>query len=86
MRTDTAQPIRLKDYSQPDWWVDTVHLDVAVQDERLARRALALTTAVHQVDALPEGGVESAVTVTGGILVALAHAANLRLRHGCGAP
>ncbi|KQN30601.1 hypothetical protein ASF00_07785 [Sphingomonas sp. Leaf34] len=36
--------------------------------------------------ALPEGDVESAVTVTGGILVALAHAANLRLRHGCGAP
>ena len=36
--------------------------------------------------ALSEGGVERAVTVTGGILVALAHAANLRLRHGCGAP
>ncbi len=35
--------------------------------------------------ALTEGGVERAVTVTGGILVALAHAANLRLRHSCGA-
>ena len=33
--------------------------------------------------ALSEGGVERAVTVTGGILVALAHAANLRLRHDC---
>ncbi len=34
--------------------------------------------------ALPEGGVEITVTVTGGILVALAHTANLRLRHSCG--
>jgi len=33
--------------------------------------------------ALSEGGVERAVTVTGCILVALAHAANLRLRHDC---
>lgn len=31
---------------------------------------------------LSEGGVERAVTVTNGILVVLAHAANLRLRHG----
>ena len=28
MRTDTAQPIRLKDYRPPDWLVDTVLLDV----------------------------------------------------------
>ena len=36
--------------------------------------------------ALREGGVEIAVTVTGGILVALAHVTNLRLRHSCGGP
>lgn len=35
---------------------------------------------------LREGGVEIAVTVTGGILVALAHVTNLRLRHSCGDP
>lgn len=33
--------------------------------------------------ALPEGGAEIAVTVTGGILVAIAHIGNLRLRHSC---
>jgi len=31
-----------------------------------------------------EGPVEIAVTVTGSILVAIAHTANLRLRHSCG--
>jgi len=30
MRTDIAQPIRLKDYRPPDWLVETVHLDVAL--------------------------------------------------------
>jgi aminopeptidase N len=30
MRTDTAQPVRLKDYRPPDWLVDTVSLDVAL--------------------------------------------------------
>jgi aminopeptidase N len=30
MRTDTGQPIRLKDYRPPDWLVDTVDLDVAL--------------------------------------------------------
>src|SRR5690348_10057051 len=28
MRTDTAEPIRLKDYRPPEWLVDTVSLDV----------------------------------------------------------
>ena len=28
MRTDIAQPIRLKDYRPPDWLVDTVSLDI----------------------------------------------------------
>ncbi len=30
MRTDIAQPIRLKDYRPPDWLVDTVSLDVSL--------------------------------------------------------
>ena len=30
MRTDTAQPIRLKDYRPPDWLVETVALDVSL--------------------------------------------------------
>ncbi|MEG3082996.1 MerC domain-containing protein [Sphingomonas sp. PB2P12] len=33
--------------------------------------------------AIPEGDVEIGVTVAGGILVAIAHIANLRLRHSC---
>jgi aminopeptidase N len=28
MRTDIAQPVRLADYRAPDFWIDTVHLDV----------------------------------------------------------
>ncbi|MDO9413993.1 MAG: aminopeptidase N [Pseudolabrys sp.] len=39
MRTDIAQPIRLKDYRQPDWWVDTVHLDVALHPTQTKVRA-----------------------------------------------
>ena len=39
MRTDIAQPIRLKDYRQPDWWVDTVHLDVALHPTAARVRA-----------------------------------------------
>jgi aminopeptidase N len=30
MRTDIAQPIRLKDYRPPDWLVETVSLDVSL--------------------------------------------------------
>ena len=30
MRTDIAQPIRLKDYHSPDWLVETVALDVSL--------------------------------------------------------
>ncbi|WP_176500498.1 MerC domain-containing protein [Sphingomonas sp. HMP9] len=34
---------------------------------------------------VPEGSVETAVTVAGGTLVAMAHIGNLRLRHTCSA-
>jgi aminopeptidase N len=39
MRTDIAQPIRLKDYSPPDWLVDTVHLDVSLHPTQTKVRA-----------------------------------------------
>jgi hypothetical protein len=35
-----------------------VEVDLAVEQERLASRALALLAAVHEHQALPEGGVE----------------------------
>jgi aminopeptidase N len=43
MRTDTAQPIRLKDYRPPDWLVDTVSLEVSLHPtEARVRATLAL--------------------------------------------
>ncbi|MEI8274915.1 MAG: aminopeptidase N [Hyphomicrobiales bacterium] len=52
MRTDIAQPIRLKDYRQPDWWVDTVHLDVALHPAAAKVRAtLALRPNPHSAAA-----------------------------------
>ena len=39
MRTDTAQPIRLKDYRPPDWLVETVHLDVSLHPSQSRVRA-----------------------------------------------
>ncbi|HVV62268.1 MAG TPA: aminopeptidase N [Pseudolabrys sp.] len=43
MRTDVAQPIRLKDYRPPDWLVETVALDVALHPtETRVKTTLAL--------------------------------------------
>ncbi|HZT26054.1 MAG TPA: aminopeptidase N [Pseudolabrys sp.] len=39
MRTDIAQPIRLKDYRPPDWLVDTVFLDVSLHPTQTRVRA-----------------------------------------------
>ncbi len=39
MRTDTAQPIRLKDYRPPDWLVETVALDVSLHPTATKVRA-----------------------------------------------
>jgi aminopeptidase N len=39
MRTDTAQPIRLKDYRPPDWLVETVSLDVSLHPNATKVRA-----------------------------------------------
>ncbi|HEU4662179.1 MAG TPA: aminopeptidase N [Pseudolabrys sp.] len=39
MRTDTAQPIRLKDYRAPDWLIETVSLDVLLHPTQTTVRA-----------------------------------------------
>jgi len=39
MRTDTAQPIRLKDYHPPDWLVETISLDFSLHPTRTKVRA-----------------------------------------------
>jgi aminopeptidase N len=39
MRTDIAQPIRLKDYRPPDWLVETLSLDVALHPTQTKVRA-----------------------------------------------
>jgi len=39
MRTDVAQPIRLKDYRPPDWLVETVALDVSLHPTQATVRA-----------------------------------------------
>ena len=39
MRTDTAQPIRLKDYRPPDWLVETVSLDFSLHPSATKVRA-----------------------------------------------
>ena len=48
MRTDTAQPIRLKDYREPDWLVETVALDFSLHPSKTKVRArLALKPNPH---------------------------------------
>jgi aminopeptidase N len=39
MRTEQARPVRLKDYRPPDWLVETVHLDVALDPTATRVRA-----------------------------------------------
>jgi aminopeptidase N len=39
MRTEEARPVRLKDYRPPDWLVDAVHLDVALDPAATQVRA-----------------------------------------------
>ena len=39
MRTETAQPIRLQDYRAPDWLIERVELDVALDPARTRVRA-----------------------------------------------
>jgi len=40
MRTDTAQPVRLKDYRPPDWLVETVALDISLHPTQTKVRSI----------------------------------------------
>ena len=53
MRTDIAQPIRLADYRQPDWLVDTVHLDFSLQPNATRVRATLALRPSPKVAAAP---------------------------------
>jgi aminopeptidase N len=53
MRTDIAQPIRLKDYRQPDWLVETVSLDVSLHPTATKVRARLALKPNPQVPAAP---------------------------------
>jgi aminopeptidase N len=53
MRTDIAQPIRLADYRQPDWLVDTVHLDVSLHPSATRVRATLALRPNPRVPAAP---------------------------------
>src|SRR3954470_7530190 len=39
MRTEQPPPVRLQDYRPPDWLVETVHLDVALDPKQTRVRA-----------------------------------------------
>ena len=53
MRTDTAQPIRLKDYRPPDWLVETITLDVSLHPTQTKVRATLALKPNNQVPAAP---------------------------------
>src|SRR5476651_1683511 len=53
MRTDTAQPIRLKDYRPPDWLMETVALDFSLHPTQTKVRATLALKPNSQVPAAP---------------------------------
>jgi aminopeptidase N len=53
MRTETAQPVRLKDYRPPDWLVETVSLDVALHPTATKVRAIIALRPNPQTTAAP---------------------------------
>jgi aminopeptidase N len=53
MRTDIAQPIRLKDYRSPDWLVETVQLDVSLHPTQTRVRATLALKPNSEVPAAP---------------------------------
>jgi len=53
MRTDIAQPIRLKDYRPPDWLVETVALDVTLHPTQSKVRATLALKPNPQAAAAP---------------------------------
>jgi aminopeptidase N len=53
MRTDVAQPIRLKNYRPPDWLVETVSLDVSLHPTQTKARATLKLKPNPQASAAP---------------------------------
>jgi aminopeptidase N len=53
MRTDTAHPIRLKDYRPPDWLVETVSLDVSLHPTAAKVRATITLKPNPETNAAP---------------------------------
>ncbi|HET7847861.1 MAG TPA: aminopeptidase N [Pseudolabrys sp.] len=53
MRTDTAPPIRLKDYRAPDWLIETVSLDVSLHPTQTTVRAALMLRPNPQSAAAP---------------------------------
>ncbi|HET7598621.1 MAG TPA: M1 family aminopeptidase, partial [Burkholderiales bacterium] len=53
MRTDVAQPVRLKDYRPPDWLVETVSLDVSLHPAQTSVRATLRLKPNPQAPAAP---------------------------------
>ncbi len=53
MRTDTAQPIRLKDYRPPDWLVETVSLNFSLHPTQTKVRATLALKPNSKVPAAP---------------------------------
>ena len=53
MRTDTAHPIRLKDYRPPDWLVETVSLDISLHPTAAKVRATIALKPNPETNAAP---------------------------------
>src|SRR5208282_2215468 len=80
MRTDTAQPIRLKDYRPPDWLVETVSLDVYLHPTHTKVRATLALKPNPAATAAPlvldgDGLTLSALKLDGTVLPAESYAA-----------
>ncbi|HTT46705.1 MAG TPA: aminopeptidase N [Pseudolabrys sp.] len=65
MRTDTAQPIRLKDYRPPDWLVETVSLDFSLHPMQTKVRATLALKPNPEAAAAPLVLDGDGITLTG---------------------
>jgi len=80
MHTDTAQPIRLKDYRPPEWLVETVSLDVSLHPTHTKVRATLALKPNPAATAAPlvldgDGLTLSALKLDGTVLPAESYAA-----------
>ncbi|MGE3868948.1 MAG: hypothetical protein AB7F51_05485, partial [Pseudorhodoplanes sp.] len=53
MRTEQARPVRLEDYRTPDWLIDTVELDVALDPHATRVKARLLVRPNPRAAAAP---------------------------------